>query len=201
MGVPGLWMVAPNVLASPGDLLRRAVEHDHPTIFLESKTCYSRPVVERAPGLTIAPIDRDAPFPTLLARHDRSEPSDGLMWCYGGMTPHCLDAVQRLAAVEGLYIDLAVLSQLSPLPVDDIGSILDAARPSLSVYVEEANACFGWTAEMLARVQERVGAASPAAIRHERIGAANTPIPSGRELERAALPQVDDIVSRVLECF
>ena len=47
----------------------------------------------------------------------------------------------------------------------------------------------------------RASAAVDAPIRHERIGGADTPIPSGRDLERAALPQVEDIVSRVLECF
>ena len=37
MGVPGLWMVAPSVLSTPGDLLRQAtLECDDPVIFIES---------------------------------------------------------------------------------------------------------------------------------------------------------------------
>ena len=73
----------------------------------------------------------------------------------------------------------------------------------MCIYAEEASVEHGWSAEMLAQVQQYVAASeSPlAAVTHARIGAAHTPIASSRELERAALPQVDDIVSRVLELF
>ena len=122
------------------------------------------------------------------------------MWCYGGMVPHCVDAIQRLRDAEGLYVDLAVVSQLSPVPTTHIRRVIDELRPRRSVYVEEASPAHGWSAELLAHVQEHA-AASAGPIRHERIGAAFSPIPSSRELERDALPQVDDIVGRVLECF
>ena len=38
-------------------------------------------------------------------------------------------------------------------------------------------------------------------MRHERIGAAYSPISSSREQESAVLPQADDIFTRVLGCF
>ena len=50
-------------------------------------------------------------------------------------------------------------------------------------------------------MQERIGPVSDRPVRHERIGAQATPIPSSRVLEGEALPQVQDIVTRVLECF
>ena len=98
-------------------------------------------------------------------------------------------------------MDLAVVSQLSPVPSTHIRRVLDDTRPSLSVYVEEASVANGWSAEMLAQVQDSIGSTSDRPIRHERIGAAYSPIPSSRDLEREALPQVHDIVTRVLECF
>jgi pyruvate/2-oxoglutarate/acetoin dehydrogenase E1 component len=209
MGVPGLWLVAPHVLSSPGDLLRQAVmDCDAPVVFIESKTCYGRPLVANVPKMTATVITDDAsPFPTTLLRHDRPCNPDGLLWCYGGMVPHCLDALQRLRDVEGLFIDLAVVSQLSPVPSAHVRRVLDAANTSVFIYAEEASVEHGWSAEMLAQVQQHATAASRlpqaalAAVTHARIGASYTPIPSSRELERAALPQVDDIVRRVLELF
>ena len=202
MGVPGLWVVAPHVLLSPGDLLRQAVlECDDPVLFIESKTCYGRALLEHVPGMTTTAIaDAESPFPTQLLRYDGAS-ADGVLWCYGGMVPHGLEAVQHLRTEEGLSIALAIPSLLSPAPSTHIRRILDETRPALSVYVEESSVAQGWSAEMLAQVTEQIGPAADRAIRHERIGAAHHPIASSRDQERASLPQVADIVSRVLECF
>lgn len=216
MGVPGLWVVAPHVLSSPGELLRQAtLECPDPVVFIESKTCYGRSLLPGLPEMTTTVVsDAESPFPTMLFRQDRASDPDGLMWCYGGMVPLCVEAIQHLRAAEHLSVDLAVVSQLSPVPSTHIRRILDDARPQLSVYVEEASVAHGWSAEMLAQVQEYAGAINGTAraapyegstsdrpIRHERIGAAYSPIPSNREQEREALPQIHDIVTRVLECF
>ena len=201
IGVPGLWVVAPHVLSSPGDLLRQAtLECDDPVVFIESKTCYGRPVLAGLPGMTATSIvDDGSPFPTTVFHHDGVTDADGVMWCYGGMVPHCVEAIQHLRSVEGLSVDLAVVSQLSPVPCTHVRRVLDDTSARLSVYVEEASVAYGWSAEILAQVQEQAGTDRP--IRHERIGAADSPIPSSRDLEREALPQVQDIVTRVLECF
>ena len=116
------------------------------------------------------------------------------------MVPHCLEAIQHLRVAENLSVDLAVVTQLSPVPASHIGRILDETKPALSVYVEEASVAYGWSAEMLAQVHEQ-SQAFDRPIAHERIGAGDSPIPSGRDLERVVLPQVHDIVTRVLGCF
>jgi pyruvate/2-oxoglutarate/acetoin dehydrogenase E1 component len=200
MGVPGLWVVAPHLLSSPGDLLRQAtLDCDDPVVFIESKTCYPRPLIAGLPGMTASAMaDAASPFPTMVFRHEGSE-ADALLWCYGGMVPHCVEAVQHLRDREGLSVDLAVVSQLSPVPSTHVRRVLAETGTRVSVYVEEASVSHGWSAEMLAQVQEQ--AEPERSIRHERIGAADTPIPSSRSLERDTLPQVHDIVTRVLECF
>jgi pyruvate/2-oxoglutarate/acetoin dehydrogenase E1 component len=201
MGVPGLWVVAPHVLSPPGDLLRQAtLDCDDPVVFVESKTCYGRPLLSGLPGMTSTSIaDADSPFATTWFHHEGAREPEGVMWCYGGMVPHCVDAIQHLRSAEGLSLDLVVVSQLSPVPSTHIRRILDQTGSCLSVYVEEASVAHGWSAECLAQVQEQAGAER--SIRHERIGAAYSPIPSSRDRERDALPQVHDIVTRVLECF
>jgi pyruvate/2-oxoglutarate/acetoin dehydrogenase E1 component len=202
-GVPGLRIVAPHILTVPGDLLKRAtLDCDDPVVFIENKTCYGRPLVSDVPAMQLDVIDdEETTFPTLHVRHRRSGASDGLVWCYGGMVPHCMEAIGDLRDREGLYLDLVVVSQLSPIPATHIRRILAKDSPSLSVYVEEGSVMFGWSAELAALVQEESARLGEGPIRHERIGAAHTPIPSSRELERQALPQAQDIVARVLECF
>lgn len=201
MGVPGLWLVAPHVLASPGDQLRQAVAFEAPVVFIENKTCYGRELVTGLPGTTVTEIrDEEAPFATVWLRHDRAEDPDGLLWCYGGMTPHALEAVQRLRDDEGLFIDLAVISQLSPTPVTHIRRIVENTGTALFAYVEEASPEHGWSAEIMAQVLEAAGTEGRAA-RHVRFGGAHTPIASSRALEAQALPHARDIVARIVDCF
>lgn len=202
MGVPGLWVVAPHVLGAPGDLLSQAtLECDEPVVFIESKTCYGRTLVAGIPGMTAATIrDAGSPFPTTLLRHDRTADADGLLWCYGGMVPHAIDAVTHLRDAEGLWLDLAVVTQLSPMPATHVAQTVAASTASLFFYLEEASVEHGWSAEMLAQVEHQL-AADDRSGRHVRIGGAHTPIPSSRPLESAALPAATDIVARVLECF
>lgn len=201
MGLPGLWLVAPHVLLNPGQLLTQAtLECDDPVVFVESKTCYGRELVTAIPGMSIATIaDEVSPFPTMWLRHDGAEQADAVLWCYGGMTPHAVEAIGELRNVEGLRVDLVVVSQLSPVPESHIRRIVDESNTQVMAYVEEASIEHGWSAEIVARVQDTIG--DDRSLRHVRIGGAHTPIASSRSLEAKALPQVRDIVSRIVNCF
>lgn len=202
MGVPGLWLVAPHILAEPGALLRQAtLTCDGPVIFVETKTCYGRELVTDVPGMTIVEIaDQSSPFATQWLRHSGKGDPDAILWCYGGMTPHALEAVQVLRDREGLQVDLAVVSQLSPVPVTHIRQILEQANPAVVAYVEEASVEHGWSAELLARVQHVLNETGRNAT-HVRIGGAHTPIASSRTLEAAALPHASGIVTGIVDCF
>jgi pyruvate/2-oxoglutarate/acetoin dehydrogenase E1 component len=198
MGVPGLWVVAASVLTDPGALLKQTVECDDPVIFVENKTCYGRPLVTDVAGMTLTAIaSLESPFATVRVSDERAEVPDALLWTYGGMVPHALEAIVRLRADEGLRVDLVAVSQLSPTPSDHVTRIVATAPAGVHVYAEEAHVRHGWSAEMLAEVQS----GTEARVQHVRVGAAETPIPSSRELERLALPQVDDLVAAVLACF
>ena len=202
MGVPGLWMVAPHVLLNPGALLSQAaLECDQPVVFIENKTCYGRELVTAVDNMTITEIaDATSPFATTWLRHTREDAADALLWCYGGMTPHALDAVRMLRDDEGLHVDLAVVSQLSPMPATHIRRIVAETSASVFAYVEEASVEHGWSAEVLAQVQHGVTEAGRTAS-HVRIGGAHSPIPSSRVLEAAVLPHARDIVSRIVDSF
>lgn len=205
LGMPGLWVVAPHVLTDPGALLRQAtLDWEEPVLFIESKGCYGRPLVSAVPGLSIeVHAERTAPFATCLLRHQAAgRRSDALLLCYGGMTPFCLEAVAYLREHEGLRVDLAVLSQLSPVPVGHLAWILECCEPTICCYAEESSPAAGWSAEVIAQVEAlRAEGLGLPPIRHERIGARYVPLASSRELELQSLPQVSDIVRKIVECF
>jgi pyruvate/2-oxoglutarate/acetoin dehydrogenase E1 component len=205
LGIPGIVMVAPHSLGDPGDLLRTSVfECEDPVIFVESKTGYGSALVGEESGMTIRSIaDPDEPFPTSLVYHPGSENDlDGLLCCYGAMVPLCLEASGLLREQEGLSIGLAVFTQLSPPPTAHIMRLVERYPVSVWSYAEEASPVNGWAAEIIAQVEElRADDPNIPGVRHCRVGARFTPVPSSRELESETLPQVRDIVERIAGCF
>jgi hypothetical protein len=54
---------------------------------------------------------------------------------------------------------------------------------------------------MIAAIEQIRDRQGIGAISYRRVGAKSTAIPGARALEDAMLPQVDDIVAAVLDCF
>jgi pyruvate/2-oxoglutarate/acetoin dehydrogenase E1 component len=201
LGIPGLWVIAPHLLGDPGALLRQAIfDTEDPVLFVESKIGYGEALLSDIPGydpVTLA--DAASPYPSLWLKPPA--PCDGLILCYGGMTRLTLDAATALREREALNLGLLVVSQLSPTPVTHLETVLRDATPSAVVTVEEAPAEGGWGAEMIATVEQIRDARGLAPISYRRVGGRHTAIPSARGLEDDVLPQVDDVVAAVLDCF
>jgi pyruvate/2-oxoglutarate/acetoin dehydrogenase E1 component len=85
--------------------------------------------------------------------------------------------------------------------VTHLGAILSQAAPAAVVTVEEAPADGGWGAEMIATFEQMRDSRGLGAVSYRRVGAKGTPIPGARDLEDEVLPQTDDIVAAVLDCF
>ncbi|MBO34063.1 MAG: alpha-ketoacid dehydrogenase subunit beta [Rhodospirillaceae bacterium] len=204
LGVPGLWVVAPSFLGSPGALLQKAtLGLDAPVLFVENKSCYSQSLVDSAPGLVANVYDDDGvQFPTHYLHHENVTASDGLIFCHGGMVQFCLDSMIKLRECEGLFMDIIVFSQLSPVPVRTLRRILEEWQPKFCIYVEENNVLAGWSSEIMAQVDEIFsGLLLRSSVRHLRIGSEDVPIASSRYLETLTLPQVEDIADRITNAF
>jgi pyruvate/2-oxoglutarate/acetoin dehydrogenase E1 component len=201
LGVPGLWVIAPHSLGDPGGLLRQAIfDVNDPVLFVENKVGYGEALLAEVPDYEIVRIaDAASPFPTLWLKP--LAPSDGLLLCYGGMTRPALDAAAALREREALNFGLLVVSQLSPTPVTHLEAVLRDATPSAVVTVEEAPAEGGWGAEMIAAIEQIRDRGRLAPISYRRVGGKNMVIPSARVLEHDVVPQVEDIVAAVLDCF
>ncbi|HEY1543855.1 MAG TPA: transketolase C-terminal domain-containing protein [Xanthobacteraceae bacterium] len=201
LGVPGLWVIAPHSLRDPGALLKQAiVDVDDPVLFVENKIDYGEVLLPAVPDYEIVRFaDAASPFPSLWLKPHA--PSNGLLLCYGGVTRLALDAAAALREREALNLGLVVVSQLSPTPITHLEAVLRAAAPSAIVTVEEAPAEGGWGAEMIAAIEQIRDSSRLAAISYRRVGGKNMVIPSARLLEDDVLPQVEDIMAAVLDCF
>src|SRR5712672_201422 len=201
LGIPGLWVVAPNPLVDPGRLLRQAIfEVEDPVLFVENKIGYGDPVLREVPGYDMVRLtDAPSPFPTVWLKPPA--PPDGLLLCYGGMTRLALDAAKALREREHLSLGLVVVSQLAPTPAPHLDAVLQETGVAAVVTVEEAPPEGGWGAEMIATIEQIREARRLPAFTYRRVGAKNAAIPSARQLEDGMLPQAGDIVAAVLDCF
>ena len=184
--VPGLKVVMPATAADAKGLLLSAIDDPNPVIVLEHKLLYrtSGPVPEEAVRV---PLGK-----TAVHRTGR----DLTIVATGIMVSRSLEAA---AALEAEGIDVSVLDPRTLTPLDDAPIHEDVSRTGRALLVQEAPGHAGFTAEIAARITE-----SPTIYRLlapvKRLSGLDIPIPYAPQLERAAVPQVPDIVeaARVL---
>ncbi len=201
LGVPGLRVLAPNTLSDPGELLRRAIlEQDDPVLFVENKVLYPKQVADSA---ALADFEIHVSTGEFAPRHTlrlKGAPAPVLtLSAYGYMAELARDALTRLAFEHEIFCELVVPTQLAPLPAS--GALPPALLASLQhsrrlLTIEEGTYSLGWGAEQLARAAQHFGSRLQAA---RRLAAAEQPIPAARNLEEAALPNVEDIIRAARE--
>ncbi len=193
LGVPGLRVLAPNTLADPGELLRKAIlEDDGPVFFVENKLLYLKPVLDnealRDFEIELSTTNGYAPTHTLRLK---GSPAPKLtLTAYGYMADLAREALLRLAFENEIFCELVVPSQLAPF-AEAGGLHASLERTGRLLTIEEGTLSLGWGAEVTARAANKLKAAS-------RLAAAEAPIPASRSLEGAAIPTVQDIVDAAL---
>lgn len=181
VGVPGIKVVAPATPEDAKGLLVASIRDNNPVFFMEHKLLYRTkgPVPEELYELPLgkAVVRRPGRHLTILA--------------YSIMVPRALEAAEELAQ-EGLDIEVVDLRSLKPL---DEETIVDSVtKTGRALIVHEAPKTGGFGGELVAVV-----ASSLAFDRLDapilRLAGRDVPIPYNRNLERAAVPQVEDIVA------
>ncbi len=180
--VPGLKLVAPSTPRDAKGLLKSAVRDDSPVIFMEHKLLYmSKGAV---PG-------EDYVIPLGRGEIKRAG-NDVTIIAWSGMLPRSLEAAEVLSE-RG--IDVEVLDPRSLVPLD-IDLILASVRKTQRVViVQEAVRRGGIASDIAATIQEEAFDYLDAPI--QILAGANTPIPYNRDLEKACVPQVQQIVDTV----
>ncbi|HXQ47840.1 MAG TPA: transketolase C-terminal domain-containing protein [Caulobacteraceae bacterium] len=184
MGVPGLTVVVPATAADAYGLMKSALRHDGPVIFVDHKRLF--PTAGEVPLAEVAtPIGR-----ALVRRQGR----DLTIAVHGFMVRVALEAAERLARA-GVECEVVDLRSLAPLDVETIAA--SVGRTRTLVTLEEGQVTCGVGAEVAFRVQEAVGP-----VRVARVGALAAPVSSNPMLEAACVPDAARValaVNRVLD--
>ena len=133
--------------------------------------------------------DDDEVIPLGVARTAR-EGSDITVVTYGLMVHRSLEAAERLAADDG--ISLEVLDLRTLLPLDDEAIAESVRRTGRALLVHEDTRTGGIAGEIAMRINEQAFEWLDAPI--VRVTAIDAPVPYARVLEDFFLPSVDDIV-------
>jgi pyruvate dehydrogenase E1 component subunit beta len=177
--VPGLRVVAPATLEDARGMLATALADPDPVLLFEHVGLYG---LEGPPPSGRA-VDLDR---AVVRRAGR----DVTIATYGGSLPKVLAAADALAAA-GIDSEVIDLRSLRPLDADTL--VASVARTHRMVVVDEGWRTGSLAAEVAALVTERAFFDLDAPV--ERVCSAEVPIPYPRQLEQAALPQVETIVA------
>lgn len=184
MGVPGLTVVAPATAADAYGLMKSALRHDGPVVFVDHKRLF--PTAGEVPLAEVAtPIGR-----AIVRRQGR----DLTIAVHGFMVRVALEAAERLARA-GVECEVVDLRSLAPLDVETVAA--SVGRTRTLVTLEEGQVTCGVGAEVAFRVQEAIGP-----VRVARVGALAAPVSSNRVLEAACVPDAARValaVNRVLD--
>jgi pyruvate dehydrogenase E1 component alpha subunit len=180
VNVPGLKVVAPATPYDAKGLLLAALADNNPILFVENKLLYkSKGPVPEQPYLVPlgkAAVRRQGEHVTAVATSI--------------MVSRALEAAAHLAG-EG--IELEVIDLRTIKPYDSATIIASVKKTGRLLVVHEAPLIGGFGAEIAAMIaQSEAFAYLEAPI--VRLGGADVPIPYNRNLERAAVPQVENIV-------
>jgi 2-oxoisovalerate dehydrogenase E1 component beta subunit len=178
---PGLVVVTPATNSDAYGLLRAAIEHPDPVVFLEPKRQY----------FTKEELEPDPVVPPIGRAVVRREGRDATLIAYGPSVPVALAAAEQ-AATEGR--DLGVVDLRSIVPFDDETVTAAVRRTGRAVVVAEAPGFASVASEIVARVSERCFHHLEAPVR--RVTGFDLPYPPPK-LEQHHLPGVDRILDAV----
>ncbi len=177
---PGLKVIAPYSAADAKGLLKAAIRDPDPVVFLENEILY---------GQTFeVPQLEDFVLPIGRAKVLRAG-SDVTIVAFGLMVERALQAADALAK-DGIGAEVIDLRTIRPLDVQTI--VASVKKTNRLVSVEESWPTFGMGAELAAIMMEQAFDHLDAPVR--RVTGKDVPMPYAANLERLALPQVDDVV-------
>ena len=183
--VPGLKVVMPTSPYDVKGLLISSIRDDNPVVFIEHKLLYKTKgeVPEEMYEIPLgkADIKREGKDLTIIAT--------------GIMVQKSLAAAEKLAE-EGIDIEIVDPRTLRPLDTETIVSSVKKTGKVLIVHEAVKTGGFGGELAGVIAESEAFGYLEAPIIR---LAGREVPIPYNRELETAAVPQVEDIVEKARE--
>jgi 2-oxoisovalerate dehydrogenase E1 component beta subunit len=182
--IPGLKVVCPATPADAKGLLTTAIEDPNPVLYFEHKHLYRR-------------IKDDVPeerytVPFGEARTHR-EGDDVTLVTWGAMVFTAAEAAQKVEEEDGISTEIVDLRTLAPW--DRKAVLASVEKTSKALVLHEDTHTGGFGAEIVATIAEDAFEHLDAPVR--RIAAPDTPVPFSPPLEKAFIPQVEDVVKGI----
>ncbi len=181
--VPGMKVIAPYFAADAKGLLKAAIRDPNPIIFLENEIVYGR-------SFPVPKLD-DFVLPIGKARVVRSG-KDVTLVSYSITVGLCLEAAETLAEM-GIDAEIIDLRTLRPLDTDTV--IASVKKTNRIVTVEQSWPVCSIGSEIAARVA--LDAFDYLDAPPTRVNGKDVPMPYAANLEKLALPTVDDVIAAV----
>jgi pyruvate dehydrogenase E1 component beta subunit len=181
--IPGLKVIAPYSAADAKGLMKAAIRDPNPIIFLENEILYGKSFE--------VPNMEDWVVPIGKARVARSGHHVTVVSFSIGMT-YALAAAEKLAA-EGIECEVIDLRTIRPMDIETV--VESVKKTNRCVCVEEGYPRFSVTSEIAAEIMTHAFDYLDAPV--ARVAGKDVPMPYAANLEKLALPNVDDVVAAV----
>ncbi len=179
--IAGLKIVCPATPADAKGLLASAIQDPNPVIYFEHKHLYRR-IKDEVP-------DERYTVPFGQARVHR-EGDDITVVTWGAMVYTAAEAAEKLAE-DGVSVEIVDLRTV--MPWDKEAVLKSVEKTSKALVLHEDTRTGGFGAEIVATITEEAFESLDAPVK--RITAPDTPVPFSPPLEKAFIPQVDDVVA------
>ena len=183
--IPGLKVVCPATPEDAKGLLMTAIEDPNPVLYFEHKHLYRRIKGEVPEERYTTPFGK--------ARVHR-EGDDITVVTWGAMVYTADDAAKQLES-DGVSVEILDLRTL--IPWDKQAVLESAKRTSKVLVLHEDTRTGGFGGEIAATIAEEAFEHLDGPIK--RIAAPDTPVPFSPPLEKAFIPQVEDVVAGLRE--
>ena len=185
--LPGIKIAYPSNAADAKGLLKTAIRSQDPVLFLEHKGLYRQ-------SYTAAPEpDEEYLLPFGKAAVKR-EGADLTIVTWGALVQKSLETA-RLLEQEGADIEVIDIRTINPL---DMETIIRSVKKTSKVLIAHEDTLFhGFGAEIAAQISEQAFEYLDGPVK--RVAGADTPVPFSPVLEKAALPQTEDVVKAARE--
>jgi 2-oxoisovalerate dehydrogenase E1 component beta subunit len=183
--IPGLKVVCPATPADAKGLLIEAIQDPNPVLYFEHKHLYRR-IKDEVP-------DERYTVPFGEARVHR-EGDDLSVITWGAMVYTADEAAQKLED-EGISVEILDLRTLAPWDKEAV--LRSVEKTSKALVLHEDTLTGGFGAEHAATIAQEAFENLDAPVR--RVAAPDTPVPFAPVLEKAFIPQVDDVVAGLRE--
>ncbi len=187
MGIAGLRVVTPSNPRQAYGLLKSAVRCNDPVFINEHELMYNMK----------GEVPDNEYFMPLEGSEVAREGRDVTLFGYNISVHWCLAAADILSKQFGIEVEVIDLYSLAPL--DRAGIRKSVSKTHRASIVEEAEAPVGVGSEVMAIINEECFFELDAAP--VRVSAENVPIPYNHTLEKAVIPDANDVVSAVRKMF